>query len=371
MSNYESSTHADDYDKDVEWDCRPLPLLQRFAYTFMRDVNLGVLLIDTQFRLVEISGVACQLLSWERDAVLGRRMNELFGDAPSEYHLVQRSLLDGAVVRDHILSWTNEQYRYDLLMDCNVLRNEEDQIEGAYVLFKDVSNLRSLEERVRRNDRYSMVGQIAAGAAHEIRNPLTSIKGFIQMFKKTFAERGMEKEVEYSDIALSEISRINALVSEFLLLSKPKLVRVERLQVRHIWEELLPAVRGDAVLHQVKVVYEADESSCPVVADRDLLKQVLCHMTRNAMEAMVEGGTLTVAIRADEANKRMLIIIRDTGAGVPGFLMDKIFDPFFTTKENGTGLGLAVCQRIIHDIGGSIRVASKGYGTTFTISIPY
>ncbi|MCU6340215.1 two-component system sensor histidine kinase AtoS, partial [Enterobacter quasiroggenkampii] len=108
-----------------------------------------------------------------------------------------------------------------------------------------------------------------------------------------------------------------------------------------------------------------------VVADRELLKQVFINIAKNGIEAMVEGGTLTVSVKRDSAEQRVLIDIHDTGPGIPAFLVDKIFDPFFTTKQNGTGLGLSVCQRIIHDLGGTIRVSSKGFGTTFTLAVPY
>ncbi|MCM3342192.1 ATP-binding protein [Paenibacillus sp. MER TA 81-3] len=348
-----------------------LNLLQQFAGAFLRDVNLGILLLDTQFRLVDISEMACHVLGWEREQALQCRVNELFGDMPTEHHLVQRALLEGVVVRNHAVSWRNGNERYELLLDSNVLRDAQSEIVGAYVLFKDVSNLRSLEEQVQRSDRLAMIGQIAAGTAHEIRNPLTSIKGFLQMFKKTLHEKGMGKEVHYTEIMLTEINRINELVGEFLLLSKPKHVTIERVDLYQVMNDIMPIIRSEAVLHGVHVRYAADETMPFVVADRELLKQVFINIAKNGIEAMVDGGTLTITVKRDDAGKRVLIDIHDTGPGIPSFLIDKIFDPFFTTKQNGTGLGLSVCQRIIHDLGGTIRVASKGFGTTFTLSVPF
>lgn len=348
-----------------------LTLLQQFAGAFIQDVNLGIMLLNNQFTLVDISDMACRVLGWEREKALGRRVTELFGDMPTEHHLVQRSLLEGVSVRNHAVSWCNGVERYELLMDSNVMRDEQQQIVGAYVLFKDVSNLRSLEEQVQRSDRLAMIGQIAAGTAHEIRNPLTSIKGFLQMFKKTLRDKGMAKEVHYTEIMLTEINRINELVGEFLLLSKPKHVTIERVNVYQVMNDILPIIRSEAVLHGVHVRYEAGETVPNVVADRELLKQVFINIAKNGIEAMVEGGTLTVSVRRDSAEQRVLIDIHDTGPGIPAFLVDKIFDPFFTTKQNGTGLGLSVCQRIIHDLGGTIRVSSKGFGTTFTLAVPY
>lgn len=347
-----------------------LSLLQQFADTLMKDINLGVLLVDTSFRLIDISDMACRVLGFERDGIIGVSMDEVFAEVPMEHQLVQRSLLDGVVVRNHAVSWMNNSERYELLLDSNLLKDHNGRIVGAYVIFKDVTNLRSLEEQVQRSDRLAMIGQIAAGTAHEIRNPLTSIKGFMQVLKNTFIERQMDKEQSYTDIMLTEIDRINELVSEFLLLSKRKNVTYDNIDVPSVMKEILPIIINEALLHGVTVHYETSHSSSRVVADRELLKQVFLNICKNGIEAMGEGGTLTISERVDVEEQKLNVDIHDTGPGIPTFLIDKIFDPFFTTKETGTGLGLSVCQRIVHDMGGSIRVSSKGFGTTFTVGIP-
>jgi len=290
---------------------------------------------------------------------------------PKEHQLVQRNVLDGVVVRNHAISWTNNRERYELLMDTNLFRDPQGNVIGAYVIFKDVTNLRSLEQQVQRSDRLAMIGQIAAGTAHEIRNPLTSIKGFLQVLNRTFSQNGMEKEQGYTDLMLAEIDRINELVNEFLLLSKPKDVTFDRVDVSSVIRDILPIINNQAVLHNVTIKYQSVYQIPKVVADRELLKQVFINLCKNGIEAMVEGGTLTIIERVDYREKKVLVEIQDAGPGIPAFLIDKIFDPFFTTKDNGTGLGLSVCQRIIHDIGGNIRVSSKGYGTTFTVSLPF
>ncbi|OPA73559.1 PAS domain-containing sensor histidine kinase [Paenibacillus selenitireducens] len=350
---------------------RELSLLQQFSGTFIRDVNLGVIIMDRQFNLVDISDMACNILGIQSEDVMNKPMHDIFKGMPLEHQLVQRAILDGVIVRNHAMSWMNNQERYELLMDSNVLRDEEGDIVGAYVIFKDVSNLRSLEEQVNRSDRLAMIGQIAAGTAHEIRNPLTSIKGFLQVFRKTLQDKGMDKEQGYTEIMLTELNRINDLVSEFLLLSKPKHVSFDVIDVYTIINEMLPIISNEAILHDVNVVFEDTQSAWPnIVADRELLKQVFLNICKNGIEAMVDGGTLTISVKIDRS-QRICIEIRDTGPGIPSFMIDKIFDPFFTTKQEGTGLGLSICQRIIHDIGGVIRVASKGFGTTFTVAIPY
>ncbi|MFD2614568.1 ATP-binding protein [Paenibacillus gansuensis] len=350
-----------------------LMLQQHFSGTFMKTVNLGILLFDMDFRVLDISDMACNILGVRREELIHQSMEEVFASVPVSHQLVQRSLLDGMIVRNHAISWMNNEERYELLMDSNLLKDEKGTIVGAYVIFKDVSNLRSLEQQVQRSDRLAMIGQIAAGTAHEIRNPLTSIKGFLQMFKKTLLEKQMDKEYSYTEIMLSEIDRINELVSEFLLLSKPKNISFDLVDVSTVLREILPIINNEAILHSVTVQFQASFELPKIVGNRELLKQVFLNICKNGIEAMSSGGTLCITERVDNdhGNRRVNIDIHDTGPGIPAFLVDKIFDPFFTTKQNGTGLGLSVCQRIIHDIGGHIRVSSKGYGTTFTVSIPY
>ncbi|MFE5322581.1 ATP-binding protein [Paenibacillus sp. NPDC056579] len=350
---------------------RGLNLLQQFAGTFIKDVNLGVILIDTDFKLIDISDMACRVLGLVKKDVLEKPLDYIFATLPAEHQMVQRSILDGVVVRNHALSWTNNEERYELLLDSNVLRDDDHQIAGAYIIFKDVTNLRSLEEQVQRSDRLAMIGQIAAGTAHEIRNPLTSIKGFLQVLRKTLSEQGLERECGYTDVMLTEMNRINELVNEFLLLSKPKNVSYTSVHLSQVVRDILPIINNEAILHGVIVQCELSDQLPMVIADREMLKQVFLNICKNGIEAMGDGGRLTITERVDPEERKVNIEIHDTGPGIPLFVIDKIFDPFFTTKEEGTGLGLSICQRIIHDIGGHIRVSSKGFGTTFTLSIPF
>ncbi|TMV43657.1 PAS domain-containing protein [Paenibacillus mesophilus] len=356
------------HDREVSGE---LSLLQQFSGTFVKDVNLGVLLVNNEFQLVDISELACSILGIDRQSSINRPMEDIFQSVPKEHQLVQRTLLDGVLVRNHAVSWTNNRERYELLMDSNLLRDEAGNVVGAYVIFKDVTNLRSLEMQVQRSDRLAMIGQIAAGTAHEIRNPLTSIKGFLQVLNRTFYQNGMEREQGYTDLMLGEIDRINELVNEFLLLSKPKNVTYDKIDMSSVIRDILPIINNQAVLHNVTIQYQSVYQIPKIVADRELLKQVFINLCKNGIEAMVQGGTLTIIERVEYRERKIHVEVHDAGPGIPAFLIDKIFDPFFTTKESGTGLGLSVCQRIIHDIGGSIRVSSKGYGTTFTVSMPF
>jgi PAS domain S-box-containing protein len=344
-------------------------ILQQFSDSFMRNVNLGIMVFDTNYRLVEISHMACEILGHKRECLLNKPIDQLFESSSGDFQLVISSLLGGTVVRNHPVLWQNGARRYDLLIDSNMLRDTSGAIAGAYIIVKDVSNLRSLEAQLHRSDRLAMIGQIAAGTAHEIRNPLTSIKGFIQLLQSALESRNLEREVGYLSIVQSEIDRINELVNEFLLLGKRKDTSYRPTSVAQTIHNILPIIMSEANLHSITVNYLVADNLPPVHADSELLKQVFLNICKNAIEAMEENGVLTIVERLSD-DQMIHIDIHDTGSGIPEYLMDKIFDPFFTTKENGTGLGLAVCQRIVHDMGGQITVSSGTGGTTFTISLP-
>lgn len=347
------------------------PLTQRFIEKLSDENSQGFLMINAAGQVLEISQLACRVLGVDRLQVLNRHLDQIFTGVPEEHRLMQKDLLKGVKLQNRAMYWTNNSQRYELLLDSGTLQDEAGMVLGAYILFKDITNLRSIEQKIERNDRLAMIGQIAAGAAHEIRNPLTSIKGFLQVFSQQFESMGMEREKGYTAIMLTEINRINALVNEFLLLSKPRDGQYSLVDLNTTFEELLPIVESQAHLHGIEVKFDSGGFLPNVIGDPELLKQVFLNICKNGIEAMGNEGVLAISHHMDKEADRVSINIHDTGPGIPPYVIDKIFDPFYTTKEEGTGLGLAVCQKIIHDIGGQIRVSSKGFGTTFHILLPY
>ncbi|WP_274648518.1 PAS domain-containing sensor histidine kinase [Paenibacillus humicola] len=348
-------------------------LVERFGQAMLTDDHIGIILLHSHdFRILDISPLACRLLGAPKHELLGETLSRFFVQAEYEYGLIREVLEGGDPVRNFPLTWLNGNERKELLMDVGLLPGSVSGTGGAYLIFKDITNLRSLEQQVQRSDRLSMIGQIAAGAAHEIRNPLTSLKGFLQMFRKTLSDRDMQKEVEYADIMLTELERINNLVNEFLLLSKPRNVNSETFDLTLVLREIMPIISSEALLHDVSVSWDIEQGMYRVMADRELLKQVFLNICKNGIEAMMEGGALTITARTEfEKGMRWTMIdIRDTGPGIPPHMLERIFDPFITTKTNGTGLGLSVCQRILHDLGGSIQASSGEKGAVFSIKLP-
>ncbi|WP_227013618.1 ATP-binding protein [Paenibacillus psychroresistens] len=220
------------------------------------------------------------------------------------------------------------------------------------------------EEDLFRSEKMRAVGELAAGMAHEIRNPLTTIKGFMQFSKQKGYNIG-----PWYDIIMSEITRMNELTAEFLQFSKPNISNMKPESVTACLGRLLFLTESDAVFRGHKLILKVSDESLYVYIDRDKMVQVLVNLVRNGLEAMNEPGTLS--IRANREDEYVVIEIEDTGQGISLLEQAKIFQPFYTTKEEGTGLGLSICQKIAQDHGGSLNIESVlGQGSVFRFKLP-
>ncbi|QKG83052.1 PAS domain-containing protein [Kroppenstedtia pulmonis] len=350
-----------------------LSLLQQYAENLIADIHLGVLVMDDNDHVVEINKAACRLFGITRQEVLQKPLAELWTKIyqDSEECSLQEKIIQGKPFRNHATYWKVKGNGYHVLVDYQILKDRGKYDAGTYLILKDITQLHKLEKQIQRTDRLATIGQIAAGTAHEIRNPLTSIRGFLQVMKHAMKEKKELKEQGYAEIMLREIDRINDLVSEVLLLSKPRSVRMHPIQVERVLQELMPIIENEAILHNTEVRYRQEQAELPVVkADGEMLKQVFLNLSKNAIEAMGDGGILTIDLGLHRKERCVTVEVHDVGPGIPSHALEKIFDPFFTTKEHGTGLGLSVCQRIIEDIQGRIQVDTKELGTTFRVLIP-
>lgn len=219
-------------------------------------------------------------------------------------------------------------------------------------------------------EKQSLVGELAAGAAHEIRNPLTSIRGFVQIMQ---GQNSLETVTsEYFSIILSEIDRIEQIVRELLLLAKPHKHKWVRGSITQVLKNLTVLIESQAHLKDIVLDLSLDPDLPDIYVDPDQLKQVFLNIIQNAIDAMPNGGQLSINVQ--HSYSFITVEIKDTGEGIPPENISLIFHPFFTTKETtkGTGLGLSISSRIIQSFGGTIKVKSQvGQGTTFTVRIPH
>ncbi|MCX7780683.1 MAG: ATP-binding protein [Negativicutes bacterium] len=221
--------------------------------------------------------------------------------------------------------------------------------------------MKRLEQEVAKLDRFNLIGEMAAGIGHEIRNPMTTVRGFLQMLAK--ADR-YAKDREYFAIMIEELDRANAIIGEYLSLAKNKIVDKKPLNLNEVINSLWPLIQADAIMHNKSILLELGEIPKLLLDEREI-RQLILNMVRNGLEAMPPGGKLTLSTYREKDN--VVLAIADEGKGIEPHILPKLGTPFFTTKENGTGLGLAICYSIAARHRASIRVATSKSGTTFFI----
>lgn len=246
----------------------------------------------------------------------------------------------------------------------------ENSIQGFIITFQDLTRVRRLEFQMRQSEKMAAVGQLAAGIAHEIRNPLASISGSIQLLGSSFTSR-QEEEQRLMAIVLREVDRLNNLITEFLDFVRPDTLKDDPVDLNQLIRDVAEMVKFNKGL-RADVVQVVDlQASREIAGHRDKLKQALLNIIINAYQAMNDSGDPRLEIRTFDRDSSVVLKIRDHGCGIDELGLRKIFEPFHTTKPKGTGLGLAVTHKIIENHGGRVFVEStKGAGTEFTLEFP-
>lgn len=246
------------------------------------------------------------------------------------------------------------------------VKNDQDEIIHYIGLSEDISQRKQSEMMLKNSEMLSALGQLAAGIAHEIRNPLTSLKGFLQLM--------MQEETykrEYMDVMMSEFNRLELIISELLILAKPEVVKYENKQINLILQDVCTLLHTQAILKNITISTDFEEK-LPVVhcIEKDM-KQVFINMVKNSIEAMDDPGSILVVSKFDPDTNQVVVQVIDEGKGMPKDRLTRISEPFYTTKEKGTGLGLMVSHKIISNHKGSISYDSEeGKGTTVEIRLP-
>ncbi|MFK9093646.1 ATP-binding protein [Bacillus salipaludis] len=237
--------------------------------------------------------------------------------------------------------------------------------EAIISIGKDITDrIEQTERLLQKSEKLALLGQMAAGIAHEIRNPLTSIKGFIQLFKAN------QQKDEYFDIVLSELERINTIVGEFLVLAKPTAAVYVEQDVRVLLKDVVTLIGTQSIMNNVEIFVDIDQNLPRLSCEENQLKQVFLNLLKNAIEAMPQGGNIEVKVK-EKVEGKISIKIIDQGIGIPKERLSTLGEPFYTTKEKGTGLGLMTCYRIIESHNGVLDIQSKvNEGTSVEIILP-
>ncbi|MEA1945986.1 MAG: ATP-binding protein [Thermodesulfobacteriota bacterium] len=246
--------------------------------------------------------------------------------------------------------------------------NEEGQFVGKVLILRDLGEVRRLQDEIRRKEKLAAIGGLAAGVAHEIRNPLSSIKGIASYFKSKYDENSDDKEA--AGVMIQEVDRLNRVISELLEFARPTQLNLKATEVNDLLEHSVRLIQQEAATKGITIKLNLSQKQLVADIDSDRFSQCLLNLYLNALQVMDTGGRLTIENSTTEESL-IKIEIRDTGSGIKSEDLNKIFDPYFTTKTKGTGLGLAIVHKIIEAHKGQIRVRSvSGQGTVFTIVIP-
>ena len=344
-----------------------LTRIKAFSDNVVENLPIGLIAIDDQNRIAACNHVAERVLKLSVTMIIGKNAEQLL---PNRLWEVVTALdLPDQVIEQEIDCAISDGSVVPLEIGASILQGEGGQFLGYVVLFKDLTEMRSLRREIARSQRLASVGRLAAGVAHEIRNPLSSIKGFATYFKERYPDAPQEQET--ANIMIAEIDRLNRVVGQLLEFAKPVPVSPKPASLGELIDNSVKIIEQQAKERQITLKTVNLAKMDNAVIDPDRISQVLLNLYLNAIESMEPGGELGVELSTDGGESLIQIKVSDTGSGIPEAHLSRIFDPYFTTKSTGTGLGLAIAHNIIEAMGGQINISSQpGKGTTFLIVIP-
>lgn len=326
----------------------------------------GVIAIDRQGDVTTMNPAAEVITGYQRHELVGQPYSMLF-DNTQFYSPVLDTLEHGT---EHValeISFPGRDRTIELSVTTSRIHNTHGEMIGALVIFSDLTARKETQRRMAQAERLATLGELMAGVAHEVRNPLTAIRCYVQILRQQTTDPIHQ---EYLSVVLKEIDSINKVIQQLLDFSRPRHSQWQQVSLNALIEETLVLVQTAGVQARVDFISELDNELSPISADRELLKQVLLNILINAVQAISARGKIRIRTW-QYSDSQQAISIEDNGCGIDLSLQKKIFDPFFTTKASGTGLGLALSQRIINAHQGDIRVTSlPGYGATFTLILP-
>jgi len=353
-----------------------LAALTSYTDNILSSIAAGVVTLDSEGIVLTWNQAAESIVSLKSDDVEGYHFKDVINrlkitdaDKASTIQIIDKVRATGEVYQGYKLCYhpLNKDVMY-LNISASVLLNHAGDPIGLVIIFEDITKDIKMEDEFRRMGELAAVGQLAASIAHELRNPLSSIKGAAQFLQKEYEEHS--SIVEFLDIIVEEVNGLSKLTTEFLEFARPMEFEIGPVDVNEIIRKALQLMSIHISENGVIVVEHLDENLPIIQADGKQLGHVMRNIVLNAIQAMPSGGTLTIVTRA--VGNGVEFSVTDTGMGIPEEKLERIFVPFFTTKTKGTGLGLSVVRKIVENHGGYIDVASVvGQGTTFKIILPF
>jgi len=344
-----------------------LSRIKAFSDSIVENIPVGLLFISESGRIVTMNNACEKMLRISCLESVSRYAADIL--PPQLVALSQEALRSSEIlIREIDVPVQGKNMLFET--SASVLHDDDGHFLGYIILLRDITEIRHLKREMQRKERLASLGSLAAGVAHEIRNPLSSIKGFATYFKERYKDVPEDKDT--AEIMIREVERLNRVIGQLLEFARPMNVQQRTIDVNGILRHSLGMIRKQAASQGITIDAQdlADE---PVYAyiDQDRIGQVLLNVYLNAIEAMTNGGVLKIWIERDEVNDTIAINVSDTGCGIPGADIGRVFDPYFTTKQSGTGLGLAIVHKIVEAHGGQVKIAStEEKGTTVSLILP-
>ena len=348
---------------------RTLDEMRTYTRNVLESMANGLITVDRSLRIATYNPNALEILRKTKDELDGKLVSEIL---PLEDEIRQVLSDADSILEKEVKINGDGKGKSFLALTVSPLKDQESsRPKGAVVILRDMTIIRELEQEVITSEKFAALGRLSAGVAHEIRNPLNSIKGFIQYFQKKLALE--PEDYRYTDLMLTEVDRLNRVISKLLAYSKPREPRLTIRSAEEIVDHCVRVVEREARESGVEIIVEPSDPELPLVmVDSDQMTQVFLNILINAIEATPSGEKVSIALVGTH-NGRLQVVTSDKGKGIPRENIDKLFDPFFSTKKKGTGLGLAIVKSIIEGHGGDIDVESEpGKGTKFIVTLnPY
>ncbi|MFZ5943870.1 MAG: ATP-binding protein [Bacillota bacterium] len=356
--------------KDITKDVSYNRLLKQ-SEIVLDTINTGVILLDKSLKINMVNKNIEEFLKISQYDIVGLPVNIFLDKLGYQDEYILQSLEKQINVKDYEISFELDNIKYFYICDTHILITDDNELDGVIIFLKNITKIKEIEMHLAKSDKLSVIGELAAGTAHEIRNPLTTVKGFVQLIHQKATKMGIEEFNNQIELILKEIDRVNYIITEFLNLAKPQGIKMEKIDFNVLLNEIMFLLENEALHKGITIEMDFHHPLPMVMGDKNQLTQVVLNIVNNAFQAISQKGLLKIKTSISIDDSQVIINFIDNGKGIPKDLLGKIFDPFVSDKEGGTGLGLAISNRIISDHKGEIKVSSKpGEGSKFSIILP-
>lgn len=329
----------------------------------------GILIFNRNGEVVHSNKAYETMFGWTSEETLGVHLydlkvipDEILADVKRFEENVKQGMF---IFGEETIRVRKDGVKVDVMLSASPIHDAQGNLDGWSVTLRDITEWKMSQIMLQNTEKLSVAGQLAAGIAHEIRNPITSIKGFIYLMKNGFGDKE-----EYFKIMSSECERIEGILSELLILAKPQINKLQHTDIRSLLTQIIVLLKTEAIMNNVEIITEFLTEDLHIHCDENQMKQVFINFIKNAIEAMKKGGKLMIQTQKRD-NEKMIVRIIDEGSGMSGETINKLGQPFYTTKEKGTGLGFMISKKIIDNHFGEVYIDSEvNKGTTIEINLP-